>query len=590
MKHDSPRMLKRTRHLTWFSQHGEIFAYHDRIGFILGMSRDLVDLLEFHAVTVRTRDEVDERFEGQFEPDSLTEFLQTFEVFGCLVESELEEERKLWRMVPVRSRWVVFHQPAPDQLTLWRTDREGRSTSEDVPAWAARLWDAIDNTKSLQQLYDLVRDDPSLPSDAPEKTVLETVTGWVHHERQYLKLSAAPASKFGPEHKWPAYLRSTMPYPKWRPGRDPNPVNPLELLATPIQPPHEYYAEQVEDAEAQFRDVETTLSHLFRDPHPLLQGGTYAQRLTESLVQRQLLGADTRDVLEVGAGLGTLAAGILTTLRDAHPDVYDPLAYTICDLSPALRDRQKQTLEAAGVADKVTWIAANAETHDFGKNKYDLLISNEVVGDFTVVKLSMALLGLDAGDDPLEVIEDWSDELLERLGDAGRVIREYGIPLRDASEEFYLNVGAILFLERAYDALRPGAGVFVSEYGDLVKWPTASTHLDHIEFSVHFGLLQHVAKFLGLRGGVEYVQDMIGLDRDQKTLATTRTYFSTLRAMLAAHGIDFDKRAYSKQMFEELLGDALPLKTIGDVRFQPVDERCMGLSPHEFKALVMRKP
>ena len=32
------------------------------------------------------------------------------------------------------------------------------------------------------------------------------------------------------------------------------------------------------------------------------------------------------------------------------------------------------------------------------------------------------------------------------------------------------------------------------------------------------------------------------------------------------------------------------LDAVGDVRFQPANERCIGLAPHEFKALFLRKP
>lgn len=597
MNHDQPRMLKRTRYLEYFQQHGAIYAHHQRIGFIIGMSRDLVDLLEFHAVTVRTRDEVDERFHGQFEKEQLDEFIQTLEVFGCLVESELEEDRKQWRMVPVRARWVLFNQPTPEQVTFWRTDRHGGSHSETPPAWAARLWDGINGFRTLEELYAQVQDDPTLAEsvaahegDDPRTLVSDLVSSWVHSDRQYLRMAAAPVSKFGPEHQWPSYLRSSMPFAPWVPGKDPDPVDVLEALAQPIAPPHDYYESEVEDAEEQFRNVETTLSHLFRDPHPLLDGGTYASRLVDALAVRGAIGPATRQIVEVGGGLGSVAAGVLTTIRSDHPEIFANLAYTIVDLSPALRAKQAETLEAAGVADKVAWVAANAETHQFEPNSIDLLLSNEVVGDFTVVKLSMNLLGLDGADDPLEVIEDWSEELCERLGESGRVIQSYGLPLRDAAEEFYLNVGAIQFLEQVAKGLRPGGWLYISEYGDLVKWPVPSTHLDHIEFSTHFGLLQHVARFLGLRGGVEYVQDIIQIDRDPKTLATTRSWFASMRAMLADAGIDFDKRAYTRAMFEELLGDKLPLSQIGDVRFRPVDERCMGLSPHEFKALIAQKP
>lgn len=584
-----PKMLMRSKHLTYFQQHGEVFAYHDRFGYLIGMSRDLVDLLEFHAVTLRMREEVDERFEGCFEKEQLDEFLQVFQLFSCLHDSEMAEERQTWDMVPVRSRWVVYHQPAPDELTFWRTDRSGTSHSEEQKPWAARLWAAIDNETKLSDLVQALSGDLSLSEEPdPQRAVLDVLARWVHHDRQYLKLAKAPVSKFGPEHQWPSYLRSQMPYAPWRPGVDPEPVNPLDSLAEPIAPPHAYYAEHVEDAESQFRNVETTLSHLLRHPNPLLAGGTYADRVVAVLIERGFLGAQTRRIVEVGGGMGTLAAGVLARLRADHPVIYDALSYTIVDLSPALQGKQRETARAADVADKITWIAANAETHDFGESTIDLLLCNEVIGDFTSVKLTTALLGLDCGDPVEEVVADWSEELIDRLGESGRLIRAHALPLRDAPEEFYLNTGALRFVEHAARALTPGGAAFVTEYGDAMQFPTASTHLDHIEFSIHFGHLQRLAAGLGLDARVEYLQTLIGLDRDAHTLETTRTYYSSLRAMLSTFDLDLDKRAWTQEAFTDLVGPHLP--HIGDIRFRIVDERCMGLAPHEFKALLLKKP
>jgi SAM-dependent MidA family methyltransferase len=592
MNRNTEEMLMRSKHISYFQQHGEIFAYHSLFGYLLGMSRDLVDLLEFHDVQLRTREEVNARFEGDFEEEQLNEFLQIFRLFSCLIDSELAEERSLWKMMPVRSRWVVFHQAKPTALTFWRTDRAGQSHHEQVPPWAARLWQAIDGETALEDLYQQVSDDPSLKAhDKPRKQVLATLGAWVHHERQYLKFSKGPVSKFGPEHQWPSYLRSTMPYAPWVPGVDPDPQNPLDMVATPINPPHEYYESEVEDAEAQFETVETTLSHLFRDKTPLLDGENYASRVIDLLAERAHLHSDTQQIVEVGAGLGDFAAGVLERIRDTHPLVYDQLQYTSVDLSPALRARQQRRLEEAGVADKVSWRAGNAETMEFKEDSIDLLLCNEVVGDFTSIKLTVTLLGLDAGlPSPQDAYAKWSPQTEEKLGEAGRLIRAYDMPLRDAPSEFYLNQGALVFVEKLGAALKPKGSAWITEYGDGTQYPVASTQLDHLEFSIQFGHLRHLAQQLGLEASVEYVQELIQLHRDVHTLTTTRTYFSSLQAMLRSMGIELDKKAYSQDMFEELLGTNLTLAEMGDIRFQVIDERCMGLAPHEFKALLLRKP
>ena len=50
------------------------------------------------------------------------------------------------------------------------------------------------------------------------------------------------------------------------------------------------------------------------------------------------------------------------------------------------------------------------------------------------------------------------------------------------------------------------------------------------------------------------------------------------------------KVAYTPETFTALLGDALALRELGDVRFLPLEQRCMGLVPDQFKALLLRKP
>ena len=210
-------------------------------------------------------------------------------------------------------------------------------------------------------------------------------------------------------------------------------------------------------------------------------------------------------------------------------------------------------------------------------------------GQDRAVFLPAELLGLDDEHSPAESYAAWSPETAERLGATGRVLRAHASDLSDSPAEFFFNVGSVELLERIARALRPGGGAFLSEYGERSRYPIAGTHLDHLEFSIHFAPLLQVAERLGLEASLHSVQELIGLDRSALTLATTRTYFSSLRAMLAAAGRELDKVAYTREMFQALIRGALELDRIGDVRFHPVDERCMGLAPHEFKALIVRK-
>lgn len=569
--------LTLSKHLSYFHQHGRLYVYHDLFGFLMGMSPDIVGLLEFHRDMAKGPAEVDAHFGRHFTRSVLGEFMSILENHACLVDPDIDEIARLWNSYPVRSRWVVYDRTAG--MTFWRAWRGETPKSETVPGWAAATWEACDGETSGRDLYDQL--------DAPpdERAFLELLASWVHHERQYLRMSRIPVSRYGAEWKWPSYLRSTMPYERWVPGQELEP-DPLEPFGVPVLPPHDYYEREVDDAGEQFDEVETTLSHLLREPHSLLGGSTFADKVCEALAQRELLTEKTRDIVEVGAGQGHLAAGVLQWMQRAHPD--SQVTYTIVDLAPALQAKQRETLEAAGVLSHVRWVSGNVEDPATEIPEADLLLCNEVVGDFTTIKLNRPLVGVETASD--DAPADDAPAPTELSEEVRQLAQAHAIGFLDAPEEFYVNLGAWKFIARLAGVIRPGGGAWITEYGEYARYPRPSTHLDHVEFSIHFGHLQKVAISVGFEAQLAYVHETIGFDRHAKGLATTRSWYAALRAMLETHGVQLEKAAYTDVMFEEALGDKLTLADIGDVRFESADERCMGLLPHEFKALILMAP
>jgi SAM-dependent MidA family methyltransferase len=59
--------------------------------------------------------------------------------------------------------------------------------------------------------------------------------------------------------------------------------------------------------------------------------------------------------VEAGAGTGALCLDILRWARRAAPEFAAAITYTIVEASPALQERQKETLESAGLAACVRW-------------------------------------------------------------------------------------------------------------------------------------------------------------------------------------------------------------------------------------------
>ncbi|WOD17821.1 class I SAM-dependent methyltransferase [Paraburkholderia kirstenboschensis] len=89
-------------------------------------------------------------------------------------------------------------------------------------------------------------------------------------------------------------------------------------------------------------------------------------------IAEALQASGTRDVMEFGAGTGKLAAGLLNALAALGAE-FD--SYSIVDLSGELRERQRETIEAAApaLAGKVRWLDALPERFE------GVVIGNEVL-------------------------------------------------------------------------------------------------------------------------------------------------------------------------------------------------------------------
>ena len=81
-----------------------------------------------------------------------------------------------------------------------------------------------------------------------------------------------------------------------------------------------------------------------------------------------------------------------------------------------------------------------------------------------------------------------------------------------------------------------------------------------------------------------------GLERTLEGLATTRSHFRALQALAADAGVALPKIGYTRELLAAQVGDRLELATVGELRWDRIEDRLMGLVPHEFKALVCTKP
>jgi hypothetical protein len=357
-----------------------------------------------------------------------------------------------------------------------------------------------------------------------------------------------------------------MPYARWEPGA---PVPSAAGLA-------EYHRHGIADADAQFEHQETTLSHLLRIAHPALGGRTYGEALIDALLARDAIPAGAVRVLEIGGGLGYVARDAIARLRAAGRAV----EYTIVELSPALAAAQRERVGAAA-----QWIEGDALAAELAPSAFDVVIANEMVGDLPALPVTRGDLGL--APDGTGTVDP---ERLRALGAGAALAADAGVMLDDAPDPTYLQTGAWQLTAKIAGWLAPGGVGVVTEFGDAAAWPRMSTHLDHPELSTHFGHLVQIARARGLSATVEFVIDLLDFDRAQRGLATTRSHFRALRALAESAGVDLPKVGYTPELLARATGAQLDLSAVGDLRWDRIEDRLMGLVPHEFRALVVRRP
>jgi SAM-dependent methyltransferase len=530
---------------------GAVYLFHDLYGYLMEMSPDIAAMIEAFDDGVDTQETI-AYYQGKFGDADPKQFVDVLSAHAVLVEPNEDEIEGLWAFVPIKAKWNVW-QRRDDRLTLWTAWGDKPVQQVFLDPDETKIWDAMTGEKRLIEMRHHYGDNEKL---------IKLVQRLTHSDVQALKLSMMPWSMYAKRPSLaPAYLGSTMPYARWKPG---DPVPPAVSLT-------DYYRHDVGDADLQFDHLETTLSHLFRVPHPALGGRTYGQALIDALIARGQVPEGRVRVLEIGAGLGYFARHVIDRLREKGRTV----EYSILELAPALITAQK-----AKVGPDATWIEGDALTVEVPAGSFDLVLCNEMVGDLPAKQHSRLDIGLD----------------LSGTGNADRAKVKAISPLADACnlddapEPFYLQTGAFELVARIAKWLAPGGNAVVTEFGDVAQWPRLSTHLDHPELSTHFGHLQQVARGESLEATVEFVIDLLDMDRSQQGLATTRSHFRALRALAEHVGIDLPKIGYTRELLEHTVTNKLDLQMVGDLRFEKIEDRLMGLVPHEFKALLAQKP
>ena len=252
------------------------------------------------------------------------------------------------------------------------------------------------------------------------------------------------------------------------------------VYATPVA--DEHYRNDALDPDHRFDRVETTVSHLLREPHSALGGRAYGPALLDGLDARGMGPGPGGVVVEVGGGAGWLAAACLR----ARPG----LSWWGIDLSrPALHAQRHRAARADASVDAVGYLRGDAEHLPLRDGSVaGLLLANEVIADLAV-----------------------------EADDNGHLV----------------GTGAANFVREIARVLAPGGRAALVEFGG--DSPVVAAPMwgdlgrgDHTEHTIDFPALVEVASTAGLTARTERLFDILHIDESVRVAS-----YSDLRRLSA---------------------------------------------------------
>jgi SAM-dependent methyltransferase len=220
-------------------------------------------------------------------------------------------------------------------------------------------------------------------------------------------------------------------------------------------------------ARRRFDEVECTVSHLLRLPHPGLGGLRYGEALLQGIARRGI-GPGRSGVIEIGGGAGHVAEAAWR----GDAGAFSGARWTSIDLSPSLiaaqRRRVLEPSQPRGAHQSWCGVRADAVALPLRSRAVDgLLLANEVIADLPVAE--------------------------------GR------------------NAGAEQLVDEVARVLAPSGAAVLTEFGGdfppaPVRLLAAFGHGEHIEWSIDFRRLRERALAAGLRVEELALHELLGAD------------------------------------------------------------------------------
>ncbi len=314
--------------------------------------------------------------------------------------------------------------------------------------------------------------------------------------------------------------------------------------------------------------IETTVSHLFREPNETLNGLSYGRLLMQKLRRLGWFSPKPKVLAEIGGGLGYVARELG---KELLPFEKQGVKYLSVDITKPFLKRQ--LVRAAEGGWSCAGTRANGEFLPFKDNSVDLVIDNENMADMTPVKLSRRELTSGSGDTPQhQEALDW--------------IRRMRLPIgNDPPDEVIFNLGPLRFVAELWRVLKPGGRAFLTEFGIEDGWPAPVKLPGHTEYEVQYGHLRQAVRWLGFQEQYLTLPQFLSIKPSVKVLCTGAAY--TIQRFCRGINRPFTVRAYTERELKEALGEMFP--RLQGIHYHDVaDPAWFGLI--DFKVLLLEKP
>ena len=290
-----------------------------------------------------------------------------------------------------------------------------------------------------------------------------------------------------------------------------------------------------------FDEVECTVSHLLRFPHPALRGRRYGEALLQGIAARG--GRPGKSgVFEIGGGAGHLAESAWR----GETCAFTQCRWTSVDLSPALLAAQKRRLlepsQPRGPHQRWAGLRTDAVELPLRSGSIDgLILANEVIAD---------------------------------------------LPVSEGK-----NTGALQLVRELSRVLAPGGTAVLTEFGGdfapgSVRLFTTLGQGEHVEWSIDFRDLRSTASALGLQVEELPLHELIEADLSQRCASYTDLW--RLRRFAKAE-VFAAPEAEVRRRFPFLSRVlALELPELGSPRWP--DATAPAGFAQLFRALILRKP